>query len=116
MLFLGRIYIARGPWHLGDFCNIFLPNISEDQKKSYHLSAGPWRCAIRQIRRWLLHYVHIKLKGGLRLQFLGQKPLISPWFTFKFVGKIELRGCAGPSGRQFYLSLITVVRVYCCIR
>ena len=31
MLFLGWIYIARGPWHLGDFCNIFLPNISEDQ-------------------------------------------------------------------------------------
>ena len=33
MLFLGRIYIARGPWHLGDFGNIFLPNISENQKK-----------------------------------------------------------------------------------
>ena len=32
MLFPGRIYIARSPWHLGDFCNIFLPNISEDQK------------------------------------------------------------------------------------
>ena len=35
MLFLGRIYIARGPWHLGNFCNIFLPNVNEDQKKSY---------------------------------------------------------------------------------
>ena len=34
MLFPGRIYIARGPWHLGDFCNVFLPNISEDQKKN----------------------------------------------------------------------------------
>ena len=34
MLFPGRIYIARGPWHLGDFCNIFQPNINEDQKKS----------------------------------------------------------------------------------
>ena len=33
MLFPGRIYIARGPWHLRDFCNIFLPNISENQKK-----------------------------------------------------------------------------------
>ena len=32
MLFPGRIYIARGPWHLEDFCNIFQPNISEDQK------------------------------------------------------------------------------------
>ena len=69
---------------------------------------------MRQIRRWLLHYVHIKLDKGLRLQLLGQKPLISTWFTFKFVGKIELRGCAEPPGRQYYLSLITVVRVYCC--
>ena len=32
MLFPGRIYIAWGPWHLRDFCNIFLPNINEDQK------------------------------------------------------------------------------------
>ena len=40
MLSLGRIYIAIGLWHLGGFCNIFLPNVSEDQKKSYYLSAG----------------------------------------------------------------------------
>ena len=40
MLSLGRIYIARGLWHLGGFCNIFPPNLSEDQKKSYYLSAG----------------------------------------------------------------------------
>ena len=31
MLLPGRIYIALGPWHFGDFCNIFLPNIGEDQ-------------------------------------------------------------------------------------
>ena len=42
MLFRGRIYIAQGPWHLGNFCNIFLANISEDQKKSYHLRAVPY--------------------------------------------------------------------------
>ena len=35
---------------------------------------------------------------------------------FKLVGKIELRGCAGPPGRQYYLLSITVVRVYCCIQ
>ena len=43
MLFPGWIYIAQGPWHLKDFCNIFLPHINEDQKKSYYL---------RQLRRW----------------------------------------------------------------
>ena len=41
MLLPGRIYIALSLWHFGDFRNIFLPNISEDQKKSYDLSAGP---------------------------------------------------------------------------
>ena len=33
MLFPDRINIARGPWHFGDFCNIFLPNIGENQTK-----------------------------------------------------------------------------------
>ena len=41
MLLPGWIYIALGPWHFGDFRNIFLPNIAEDQKKSYDFSAGP---------------------------------------------------------------------------
>ena len=41
MLLPGRIYIAFGPWHFGDFRNIFLPNIGEDQKKSYDFSSGP---------------------------------------------------------------------------
>ena len=39
MLLLGRIYIVLGPWHFRDFCNIFLPNIGEDQKKSYDFSS-----------------------------------------------------------------------------
>ena len=41
MLLPGRIYIALGLWHFGDFRNIFLPNIGEDQKKSYDFSSGP---------------------------------------------------------------------------
>ena len=41
MLLPGRIYIALDPWHFGDFCNIFLPNVGEDQKKSYGFSSGP---------------------------------------------------------------------------
>ena len=42
MLLPGRIYIALGPWHFGDFLNIFLPNIGEDQVKSYDFSLGPY--------------------------------------------------------------------------
>ena len=42
MLLQGRIYIALGPWHLGDFRNVFVPtNIVEDQKKSYDFRSGP---------------------------------------------------------------------------
>ena len=41
MLLPGRIYFALGPCHFGDFRNIFLPNIGEDQKKSYDFSSGP---------------------------------------------------------------------------
>ena len=40
MLLPGRIYIALGPWHFGDFRSIFLGNIGEDQK-SYDFSSGP---------------------------------------------------------------------------
>ena len=41
MLLPGRIYSERGLWHFEDFCNIFLLNVGEDQKKkSHHLSAG----------------------------------------------------------------------------
>ena len=40
MLLPGRIYFVLGSWHFGDFCNIFLPNIGEDQKKSYDFSSG----------------------------------------------------------------------------
>ena len=41
MLLSARIYIVLGPWHFGDFRNIFLPNIGEDQKKSCDFSSGP---------------------------------------------------------------------------
>ena len=34
MLLPIRISIALGPWHFGDFRNIFLPNLGEDHKKS----------------------------------------------------------------------------------
>ena len=35
MLFPGRIYIALSSWQFGDFRNIFLPIIGEDQQNSY---------------------------------------------------------------------------------
>ena len=41
MLLPGRIYFALGQRHFGDFRNVFLPNIVEDQKNSYDFSSGP---------------------------------------------------------------------------
>ena len=113
MLFPGRIYITRVPWHLGNFCNIFQPNISKDQKKSYHLRARSWHLAIRQIRCWLLHYVHKKLRWGPETPTFRTKILdFILVIRLNWLKKIELRRYARPPGRQYYLLLITVVRVY----
>ena len=40
----GADLYCKGPLVFGEYRNIFPPNISEDQKKSYsyHLSAGPY--------------------------------------------------------------------------
>ena len=46
----GPDYITLGPWHFKDFCKIFLPSIGEEEKKSFHLSAGLFHCAIWLIR------------------------------------------------------------------
>ena len=54
--------ITRGPWHIGEFHNIFLPNIGEDQNKSNHLSAGPLALCHIVKWPWLLHYVNKKVR------------------------------------------------------
>ena len=38
---MAGLTLGGGPRHFENFGNIFQPNISEDQKKSYHLSAVP---------------------------------------------------------------------------
>ena len=40
MLLSGRIYITLGPWHFGDFRNIFLLNVGEDQTKALRFQLG----------------------------------------------------------------------------
>ena len=92
MLFPGRIYIARGPWRLENFCKIFQPNISEDQKKSYNLRAGPWHLAIWKIRCWLLHYVRKKLRWGPEIATCRTKILdFTLVIRLNWLKKIELR-------------------------
>ena len=43
MLLPGWIYIALGPWHFGDFRNIFLPNLGDGQKKVLRFEPEMWK-------------------------------------------------------------------------
>ena len=49
MLLPGWIYIALGPWHFGDFRNIFLPNIGEDHKKGLRFERWALKLVLRHI-------------------------------------------------------------------
>ena len=61
MLLPGRIYIALGPWHFGDFRSIFLGNIGDDQK-NLTISARCRKLVLRHIM------VHPALINALRSQ------------------------------------------------
>ena len=102
---------CTGPLALGDFCNIFLPNISEDQKKSYLLNTGPWLCVIWQIRRWFLHYVHKKFRWGPEVAIFRTKTLdFILVIRLNWLEEIELRGCRAP-----WWSILFKVNC-CCMR
>ena len=63
----GQSYIARGPWNFESFCNIFLPNISEDQKKvlpSKHGAPVPGPCG-KSGTGYCIKFIK-KLDEGLR--------------------------------------------------
>ena len=107
MSFPGRIYFARSPWHVKNFCNIFLPNISENQKKSYYLSEGPWHCPIWKIQRWLLHYVHKKLRWGPEVATFRTKTL--DFTRVKLIRKNLIKGM-----RRSLWSSILFIAKYCC--
>ena len=75
----GPDLLCAGPQALRGFCNIFLPNITEDQKKFYYLSAG--RPGTEPSSKYGAGFCITLIKSldkGLRKQLLGQNPLISP--------------------------------------
>ena len=84
---------CSGPWHFGDFCKIFLPNIGEDQKKVLLFEHGGPGTVQKVLLfehgcpgtvpygKFALGYCVSsikKLDEGLIKQPLGQN-LISPW-------------------------------------
>ena len=114
MLLPGRIYIAPGPWQFGHFCNIFLPNIGEDQKKSRFEGRAPsWYCAILwSIRPWLMHYIHKKTIWGSEMATFRTKTLhFFQLIRLNWLAKIELRGTRGPWSS--ILLLVTVANEKC---
>ena len=71
----------------------------------------PWHCAIWQIRRWLLHYIHKKFRRGPEIATFRTKILdFTLVIRLNWLEKIELRGCAWPPDRQYYLLLRTAIR------
>ena len=114
MLFLRRIYIARGRWHLVDFCNIFLPNLVKTKKSPTICVLGPGAVPYAKTR-WLLHYVHKKFRLWPEVAIFRTKTLdFTLVIRLNWLKKVELKECAVPPARQYYLLLITVVRVYYC--
>ena len=95
--------------------NRFLQHLPTKYKwrlnKSYYLSAGPSHCAIWQIRRWWLHYIHKKFRWEPEVASLRTKTHdFTLVIRLNWLEKIELKGCAEHLGHQYYLLLITVVR------
>ena len=80
------------------------------------LSSGPWHWAIWQIRCWFLHYAYKNFRWGPDVATIRTKTLdFTLVIRLNWLEKIELRGCAGPPGRQYYLLLITVVPCTCVL-
>ena len=115
MLLPGQIYIALSPWDFGDFRNIFLPNIGEDQKKSYDLSAGPLAGTASyygKSRPWLMYYVHKKARCGPEIATFRAKTLhFFRVIRLNWQIKIELRGARGLWSS--IMLLVTVVSEKC---
>ena len=116
MLLPGRIYIALGLWYFGDFRNIFLPNIGEDQKKSYDFSAVPLAGTAPYYGKSGPHYVHKKARCGPEIATYRTKILhFFRVIRLNWLATIELRG-GGGGGRgpwSLILLLVTVVREKC---
>ena len=88
-----HFYITLGPWHFGDFRNIFLPNIVEDQKNPYDfrsgLLAGTPSCYGKS-GPGLMHYVHKKARCEPEIATFRTKTLrFPPGYTFK-IGRQKL--------------------------
>ena len=88
MLLPSRIYFALGPWHVGDFRNIFLPNIGEDQKKSYDFSSGSLAGTQARIQKFAM--------GGMFWGSGGGAP--SRWRPMGLGGKAPAAGGLGSGG------------------
>ena len=81
--------------------------LGEDQKKFYHMKAGPLTLCHMVNPPWLLHYVHKKIISGPEIATFRTKTLNFIRVTLKnWLAKIKLRG-AGPQ-------IVNIIVHYCC--
>ena len=94
----GWNYIALGLLHFGDFRNMFLPKIGEDQKKSHHLSVGPLALCHTMVNPVLvIALLHKKIRCGAEIANFSAKTLnFYRVVQLNWLAKIELRGDQGP--------------------
>ena len=112
MLFSVRIYIARGPWHVRDFCNISLPNIREERKSPTIWARGP---GTEPYDKYGAGYCNtfIKILDEARVATFRTKTLdFTLVIPLNWLEKIEFGGCTGPPGRQYYL--LSSILLYAC--
>ena len=117
MLLPGQIYIALGPWHFGDFCKIFLPNIGKTKQKSNDFRVGPLAGTApyygkSRIQPWLMHYAHKNAIWRSVIATFRRKTLhFFRVIRLNWLAKIEMSGARGPWSS--ILLLVTVASKKC---
>ena len=95
---------AQSPWHFGDFRNILLPNLGEDQKRKalpFERGAPGTLPFGKSGIGYCITFIKI-LDKGLMLQLLGKILNFYRVVYLNWLAKIELRRPGSPS------------RQYCC--
>ena len=110
-LYFVRSFFILGPWHFGDFCKIFLPNIEKTKQKSYDFRAGPPSGTAPYYGKspaWLMHYVHKTAMWGSEIATFRIKTLhFFRVIRLNWLAKIELKGARGPWSSILLLVTVT---------
>ena len=77
-MLLAGFTLRGAPGTLEIFAKFSLQILVTTKKSLTIWDWGPWHCATWQVRPWLLHYVHKKVRLGPKIPNFRTKALISP--------------------------------------